>query len=228
VFKQLKKEHYKEIKAYQAQAKLKKIELIKRAKKLADSTNYVDTAREFRDLMGEWRLSGRAPRRDDSALWQEFKEIQDKFFENMRRADNVASEEQEINLTKKKELLQKAHDLIYPIENVKKARAAFRTIQDEWNSIGQVPLRDMKSINGELKDIESDIHSKENEEWNKSNPEKQARVQETTSQLDNKIKKLEEKLKRAQESGNKKEIKMLEETIRVRKAWLDQISDIKL
>ncbi|KAB2583229.1 DNA repair ATPase, partial [Rhodococcus erythropolis] len=83
--------HFAELDRDRASARSTKEELVERAEKLSTSTEWGQTAGEFRDLLSEWKAAGRAPREADDNLWKRFKGAQDVFF----AARNAAASERD-------------------------------------------------------------------------------------------------------------------------------------
>ena len=204
------------------QAKSVKEAIIAEANELKTSTAWGETSHKFNELMDRWKKAGRAGHNEDDALWAQFREAADTFF-NARQADRdqTSSTEKE-NLAKKEALLVKAEALV-PVADeaaAKKARQALAAIQDEWDQIGYVPRDDMRRIEGRLDAVDKQIKAVEDAAWKKSDPEADARKSSFEEQLNAQLAELDEKI--AAESDPKKKAK-LEAEKATKEQWLNAI-----
>jgi hypothetical protein len=119
-----------------------KIALIERAEALADSTDWIKTAEEFKKLQSEWQAIGAVPRQDSRATWKRFRDACDRFF-TRRNADLAQRKEVwSANLARKEALCTRAEELCKSM-NWESAAAEMRRMQSEWKTIG--PVRRNKS-----------------------------------------------------------------------------------
>lgn len=203
-------------------AKVAKEAIVKDAERLALSTDWGPTSGAFRELMARWREAGHAGRKDDDALWAAFRAAQDQFFEARSAANAEIDAEYGANLEEKLKLLDEAERLL-PIKNLKATKQLLRSIQERWDNIGRVPRSEMHRVESRLKAVEHAVREADEEQWQRSNPETKARVEGATTQLEATIAALEADLAKAQESGNSKEIAEVEQSLKARREWLEQI-----
>lgn len=208
--------------AERAAARKAKEQIIAEANEIKDSTDWGATSRKFNDLMNRWKQAGRAGRNDDDALWNQFREAADTFF-NARQADRDQMDSQEKdNLAKKEALLAKAEALL-PVKteaDAKKARAELAKIQEEWDAIGYVPRDDMRRIEGRLDAVDKQIKAVEDSAWKQKDPEADARKSSFSEQLNAQLAELDEKI--AAETDPKKKAK-LEAEKATKEQWLNAI-----
>ena len=120
----------------------RKLALIQRAEALAESSDWVKTAEELKQLQAEWQTVGPVPRHDTRVTWKRFREACDKFF-TRRNADLAERKETwSANLAKKEALCARAEELAMSTEWERSA-AEIRRLQAEWKTIG--PVRRTKS-----------------------------------------------------------------------------------
>lgn len=221
-FDKLRREHFADMTKKHDEVKAKKRALIERAEKLSTSTEWGPTSGAYRELMNEWKAAGRAGRKDDNALWDEFRAAQDKFF----NARNAASAEQDkefsANLVKKEALLEEAEKLL-PIKDVKAAKRAMRDIGERWEAAGKVPRADMSRVEGRLRKVEQAIREIEDAKWKRSNPERKARAEGLLGQLQDAVEKLEKKIEKAEAAGDKNKVKSLKADLEGKQALLTQM-----
>jgi hypothetical protein len=115
----------------------KKIALCERAETLADSTKWIETADEIKQLQAEWKTIGPVTRGQEKAIWERFRVPCDRFF-SRRHADlaqrkSVWAE----NLAKKEALCVKVEALVNSMEWDATANEIKR-LQAEWKTIGPV------------------------------------------------------------------------------------------
>jgi hypothetical protein len=120
----------------------RKMALIQRAESLADSTDWVKTAEEFKRLQAEWQAVGPVPRHDTRDTWKRFREACDRFF-TRRNADLAERKEAwAANLAHKEALIARAEGISTSTEWEKTA-SEMRRLQAEWKASG--PVRRNKS-----------------------------------------------------------------------------------
>jgi DNA repair exonuclease SbcCD ATPase subunit len=171
-----------------------------RAEELSGSTDWTATAAVYRELVGEWKAAGRAPREADDALWKRFKAAQDVFFQARTAAGQEQDAEFTQNATAKEELLRKAEQ-IDPGTGLEAARAALRDVQDKWEAIGKVPRERMQELDSRLKAIEKRVRDAADSHWRRSDPEAVARA----AQFRERVAQFEEQAAKAQAAGKKRD-----------------------
>ena len=115
----------------------KKIALCERAEALADSTNWIQTADEIKQLQAEWKTIGAVSRGQEKSIWERFRSACDRFF-TRRHAD--LAERKTVwaeNLAKKEALIGKAEALKDSTE-WDAAAGEMKRLQAEWKTIGPV------------------------------------------------------------------------------------------
>ena len=219
VFDRHRRAYFSQLDSENTAAKQAKEALIARAEELATSTDWGNTAAEYRRLMDEWKASKRASRKDDDALWGRFRAAQDTFFAARQAANEVIDEEFAANLVVKEDLLKEAQAIL-PVRDLTAARKALNSIRDRWEEAGKVPRADMGRMEAGIRKIEEAVKAAEDEHWQKSNPETKARTNSALSQLEATIASLEEDLAAAEKDGNAKKIADAREALEARQQWL--------
>ena len=116
--------------------------LIERAEAIADSTDWVKTAEEFKKLQAEWQAIGAVPRQDSRTTWKRFRDACDRFF-TRRNADLAQRKEVwSANLARKEALCVRAEELADSTD-WESAASEMRRMQTDWKAIG--PVRRSKS-----------------------------------------------------------------------------------
>ncbi len=213
---------FAELEKANTSAKAVKEQLVAQAESLASSTDWAGTSAAYRDLMADWKAAGRASRKDDDALWARFRAAQDAFFAARDEHHRATDAEFSANLTVKLELLTEAERLV-PVKDLGAAKAALRGIQERWEQAGKVPRADMQRVEARLRAVEQAIRDAEQARWQRTNPETRARAEGAAAQLVAAITSLEADLDAARAAGNARKVGELEESLRARRAWLEQV-----
>lgn len=165
--------HFAELDRGRAAAKAAKEDIIERAEKIKDSTDWNDTARAFRDLMSEWKAAGRAPRDVDDKLWERFRAAQDHFFAARNAVNDERDREFEANAKAKDDLIAEYGPLIDPEKGLGAAKSKLRELQEKWEEIGYVPRGKVREYEDKIGEIERRVADAEEKQWRKSNPVQQ-------------------------------------------------------
>jgi hypothetical protein len=214
------KQHFAELNEQRESARLVKEKLVVEAEAIADSTDWGETARAYRDLMQRWKAAGPAPKDVDDALWKRFRAAQDTFFGARDEANSRLDREYSANAEVKRGILTEAEALL-PVTDVRAARDAFRTLAERWEQAGKVPRGEMKELEGRFRKVEQAVRGAEDEQWRRTNPEARARAQDTVSQLEAALTSLEADLEAAKAAGDQRRVSKVESDIAARRMWLE-------
>jgi hypothetical protein len=221
VFSKRRKAHFASLDAQREEARRAKEKLVAEAQALSDSTDWGPTAARYRELMTEWKAAGRAQREAEDDLWNRFRSAQDVFFAARSTVFAERDSEQRDNLARKEELVTEAEKLL-PVTDLKAARAAFRAINERWESIGHVPRDARPRVEGRMHAVERALQEVEEEQWRRSNPEVRARAAGLTGQLQAAVDKLRAQIDAARAAGNDAKADKLQAELDGRQALLDQ------
>ena len=130
-FYEKRESHFRELDQQREQNRLIKLELCTKAEALIESTDWGETHEKLKELMDQWKKVGSAGRDNEDELWERFKGLHDKFYEN--REQNLQG-----NVYLKEELIDSAEALIY-MEDLKEAKEKVKELQKAWKAIGPVP-----------------------------------------------------------------------------------------
>jgi hypothetical protein len=176
----------------------------------------------YRNLLDEWKLSGRAGKKFDDTLWAKFKAAGDALFAAKSEQDTKDDAEFTENLELKLALLTEA-ELLLTATDRSEARRKLIVIEEKWDKIGKVPKDKVKSVEDRLRKVEAAVRKLEEDSWHRSNPERQARSEGLARQLEESIEKLEKELAQARTSGDARKIAQAQEALDARKVWLDAL-----
>jgi hypothetical protein len=220
-FSKRRKAHFASLDAQREEARKAKEKLVAEAESLTGSTDWAATAARYRDLMTEWKAAGRAQREAEDDLWNRFRGAQDVFFAARNGMFAERDSEQTENLKLKEELAAEAEKLL-PVQDLKSARAAFRALNERWETIGHVPRDARPKVEGRMHTVERALQEAEDSEWRRSNPEARARAAGLTGQLQDAVDKLRTQIDTARASGNNARADKLAHELEGRQALLDQ------
>jgi hypothetical protein len=214
------KAYFAELDTQHRDVRAKKASLIERAGALVPRG--AEGVPAYRDLLEEWKLAGRAGKRNDDALWTKFKAAGDAIYAAKSEVDAKENDEFSANLELKLELLQEG-ELLLKATDRESARGALLSIQRRWDAIGKVPREQVKPVEERLRKVEAAVRKLEEDHWQRNNPEKKARSEGLASQLNAAIAKLEAELEDAKASGDKTKVAAAQEALDARKVWLDAL-----
>ncbi|MGY0487742.1 DUF349 domain-containing protein [Streptomyces sp. WG-D5] len=220
-FSKRRKAHFASLDAQREEARKTKEKLVAEAESLSNSTDWGATAARYRDLMTDWKAAGRAQREHEDDLWNRFRGAQDVFFAARSAVFAERDAEQGENLKLKEALADEAEQLL-PIQDLKSARAAFRSINERWEAIGHVPRDARPKVEGRMHAVERAIQESEEAEWRRTNPEARARAEGLTGQLQAAVDKLAGQVEQARAQGNNAKADKLQKELDGRQALLDQ------
>ena len=139
-----KSEYFTELRSRYQENIAKKTELVKQAQALQDSTEWKQTTEKMVQLQKEWKTIGMVPKKTGDELWKEFIAACDKFFEARNAANAGERNEQQENLKKKLEVVEKLKSLA-EVET-EDLRQQIQTLSEEFNSIGHVPFKEKDKL----------------------------------------------------------------------------------
>ena len=215
-----KRAHFAGLSAANKASKSNKLELIKRAEKLAAAGDA--TSADFKKLMDEWKLSGKSNGKGDDELWAQFKAFGDAIYTARQEQIAVENKEFAANLEVKLTLLKEAQQ-IDPTKDLTAAKAALLSIQQRWEKAGKVPRDKVREVEDKLRAVEAKVKDAEQELWRKTDPATQARTNSVVEQLEQSILKLESDLAAATAGKDAKKIQEAKDALAARKSWLEVV-----
>jgi hypothetical protein len=220
-FDKRRRTHFAQLEATAGKVSEAKSSIIEQAEKLATSTDWVATARQFKTLMDQWKAAGRGKKNDDAKMWARFKAAQDQFF----TAKNADLEKREVsmsaNLIKREELIVQIEALV-PFTDVKTTKNAFRELMNSWTKIGITNRDKRAAFDARVAKVEEAIKEAEAEIWRKTDPSAKARAAEVVKQLTESIENYAKVAAKSQAAGNEKKAKEALESAEARKVWLSE------
>lgn len=200
-----KKEFFKQLKQKQKENYNKKLDIIKQAEAIQDSTDWKNTKEELIKLQKQWKEIGPVPKKHSQKIWKRFRAACDHFF-NRRDAHfkNLHKDEEE-NLKKKEELIERVKN--FQLTDDKDADIKkLKEFQREWMEIGYVPIKEKDRVQKEFQKAidkhfdalkvtaveKNALNYKQKVENIKEEPNANKKINKEKGIILNKIKKLEE------------------------------------
>ncbi|WP_067975805.1 DUF349 domain-containing protein [Nocardiopsis trehalosi] len=196
--------------------------IVAEAETLAESTDWGPTASRYRDLMQQWKASGRADRASEDRLWARFKGAQDRFFQARNAVFAERDAELRVNAEAKERILEDARRELAEIRDPREARARLREFQEAWEEAGALPRDSRDRLEGAFRRVEEQVRRAEDQEWQRTNPEARARAEATITMLRDSIAQLESDRDAARAKGDDRRVREAEDAIAARRSWLDE------
>jgi len=135
---------YKDQKNTQYDNLEQKRKLIKLAQEHKDSEDFEKATPLFKKIQHDWRQIGHVPRKNSDAIWKEFKEACNYYFDRLHALKDQENK-QEIEHLKEKQSLLDAMKTISLSGDHKKDIQTIKATISKWKTIGRVPFK-KKSI----------------------------------------------------------------------------------
>jgi hypothetical protein len=205
--------HFGALEEQRSVSQTRKEKIIKEAEGLATSTEWKSTADRFKQLMGDWKAAGRAPREVEDDLWTRFKAAQDAFFGARNATFAEKDEELRGNQVVKEAILVEA-EAIDVSKGLDAAKKQLRVLQDRWEAAGKVPRDVMRSLEGRMQAVEERVRGAADARFTTTVESPFA------AKLREKVEELEVKLAKARTAGRPTD--ELEQQLATQKEWLVQ------
>ena len=207
--------HFAGLDAQRKEAQVRKEELVTEAEALTESSDWGATATRLKQLMAEWKASGRAQRDAEEALWTRFRAAQDAFFSRRGEVFGERDAEQFANQKQKEALLLEAEAL--DVEgDVRKAQAALRDIQARWEQVGRVPRDAMHTLERRLRTVEEDVRDATDADWRRGSTESNPLLEQMRAQ----VAEAEQRLQKAQAAGDSRRVAEAEKALESKRRFL--------
>lgn len=144
-FKESRQKFFRSREAYYAKQReefrknlAEKIALCEKAEALKDSTDWRNTAMQFKRLQDDWKKIGPVPRKVSEKTWQRFKAAADTFFANRNNQFAAADAALKENVTAREALITEASTASLG-EDLASARTALAALQQRWADMPPAP-----------------------------------------------------------------------------------------
>lgn len=147
-----KSEYFKELKGNMQANLEKKKALCEKAEALKDSTDWKATSKVLTKLQQEWKEVGPVQKKHSDAVWKRFIAACDYFFEQKNKATTSVKNEEQENLAKKKDIIQRLEQLDLSVEG-NEAVARIKALVQEFNAVGHVPFKEKDKIYNRFREL---------------------------------------------------------------------------
>lgn len=129
-----------------------KLDIIRQAEALKDSTDWKKSSNDLIKLQAEWKKIGPVPRKFSDKIWKQFRAACDHFFnsksEFFKNIDSIEAD----NLKLKEELIEQVRVFVFG-ENKEENLNAIKDFQRKWMEIGRVPIAEKNRLQFEFRKV---------------------------------------------------------------------------
>lgn len=206
--------HFVERDQQRDSVRLVKERIVVEAEELASSKDWGPSAARLRQLLADWKASGRARREAEDTLWSRFRAAQDAFFAARGAVFSERDAEQVANQKLKEALIAEAEAL--DPTDLDKSKAALRELQERYDAVGHVPRDSIRGLDARMQAAERRIREAVEDRWDAS-----AAVENPVLvQLREAAHKAESQLKKAHAAGDPSRVADAEAALAARRQWL--------
>jgi hypothetical protein len=209
-------QHFAALDAERGTAKAAKEKLIERAEALSGSSEWKETASAMRELMVEWKATGRAARDVEDALWARFRGAQDAFFARRSEVFTERDTEQVDNQHTKEAIIAEAAAL--DITEPSAAQATLRQLQARFDEVGHVPRDAIRRLDDAMRAAEQRVRDAVDAQWRQASVESNPFL----TALRERLSEAEAKLERARKSGDEARIAKAEAEVAQRRSLIPE------
>ena len=144
-FFKTKNEYFRNVKDQLSENLAKKIALCEQAEANKDSTDWKAASDLFVKLQQDWKKIGAVPKKQSEVVWKRFLAACDYFFAKKGEQFKSQRVEQDDNLKKKKEIIEKIKNIAIGDDH-DASFSELKSLIAEWNAVGHVPFKDKDKI----------------------------------------------------------------------------------
>jgi len=220
-FDKRRRTHFANLDSEQKKVASTKETIVKEAESLANSKEWLNTAKQFKSLMDQWKASGRGKKSTDTVLWNRFKAAQDTFFAAKNADMDKRKGSMAENLAKREAMISEFESLL-PISDFKSARKNFNDLMFKWQKIGMTDRKKRSFFDAKIEKIENEIIELEQSFQRKSDPTAIAQANKVVQGLAEAIANYEKQAAKAEAAGQTAKAMVAREAAAARRVWLDQ------
>ena len=213
--------HFSNLDSEQKKVASTKEVIVKEAESLANSREWLNTAKRYKELMDQWKASGRGKKSADTALWNRFKAAQDTFFK-AKNADMDKRKSSMVENLAKREAMIVEFEALLPISDFKSAKNKFYDLMGKWQKIGMTDRKKRSTFDARIKKVEDEINELERNFQRKSDPSAKAQANKVVQGLAEAIENYEKQAAKAEAAGQTAKAMVAREAAAARRGWLEQ------
>jgi len=213
--------HFSNLDSEQKKVASTKEVIVKEAESLANSREWLNTAKRYKELMDQWKASGRGKKSADTALWNRFKTAQDTFFK-AKNADMDKRKNSMVENLAKREAMIVEFEALLPISDFRSAKNKFYDLMSKWQKIGMTDRKKRSTFDARIKKVEDEINELERNFQRKSDPSAKAQANKVVQGLAEAIENYEKQAAKAEAAGQTAKAMVAREAAAARRGWLEQ------
>ena len=149
--------------------------LISRVEELARSSDLRAASREVKELQEQWKPTVPLPRKEEQALWVEFRQACDAVFNQLREERDAADAQRQANLERKQAFCEELESMLgQPDKGFREIHKRFDETAEAWSEIGEIPRKQEAAIEARYERIKEQLALRQQQEKQAA---EQARVQ---------------------------------------------------
>ena len=220
-FDKRRRTHFSNLDSEQKKVATTKESIVKEAESLANSREWLNTAKKYKELMDQWKAAGRGKKSADTALWNRFKTAQDTFFKAKNTDMDKRKGSMVENLAKREAMILEFEALL-PITDFKSAKKKFYDLMGQWQKIGMTDRKKRASFDTRIKKVEDEINELERNFQRKSDPSAKAQANKVVQGLAEAIENYEKQAAKAEAAGQTAKAMVAREAAAARRGWLEE------
>jgi hypothetical protein len=220
-FDKRRRTHFSNLDSEQKIVASTKESIVKEAESLANSREWLNTAKKYKELMDKWKAAGRGKKSTDTALWNRFKTAQDTFFK-AKNADMDKRKGSMVENLAKREAMIVEFEALLPITDFKSAKKKFYDLMGKWQKIGMTDRKKRASFDSRIKKVEDEINELERNFARKSDPSAKAQANKVVQGLAEAIENYEKQAAKAEAAGQTAKAMVAREAAAARRGWLEE------
>ena len=220
-FDKRRRTHFSNLDSEQKVVATTKESIVKEAESLANSREWLNTAKKYKELMDKWKAAGRGKKSADTALWNRFKTAQDTFFK-AKNADMDKRKGSMVENLAKREVMIVEFEALLPISDFKTAKKKFYDLMGKWQKIGMTDRKKRASFDSRIKKVEDEINELERNFQRKSDPSAKAQANKVVQGLAEAIENYEKQAAKAEAAGQTAKAMVSREAAAARRGWLEE------
>jgi len=220
-FDKRRRTHFSNLDSEQKVVATTKESIVKEAESLANSRDWLNTAKKYKELMDKWKAAGRGKKSADTVLWNRFKTAQDTFFK-AKNADMDKRKGSMVENLAKREVMIVEFEALLPISDFKSAKKKFYDLMGKWQKIGMTDRKKRASFDSRIKKVEDEINELERNFQRKSDPSAKAQANKVVQGLAEAIENYEKQAAKAEAAGQTAKAMVAREAAAARRGWLEE------
>ena len=138
----------------------RKLEICKKAEKIAKTLDFKSGEKELKLLQNEWREVGPVPKKEAEAIWLRFRTSCDEYFNARKENFKDRRVEEKENFIKKTSILNKLEAIATENQQDDDLFDKLKSLQKEWAQIGHVSYKQKDTINKKYKELGTQLFEK--------------------------------------------------------------------